>query len=489
MSGGFFTKYAKESMPPEIRAELFAKNEPRLTWTSLLFSDFPNADMYLVGGTLRDAMLGHLPKDIDIVVRNIKPDTLEAWLQRHGAVHFVGTRFGTFKFTPHGFGGEEPIDIAFPRVEEIGNEHYSGRKDLRVLFDYRLPIKKDLARRDFTMNAIAYDIRRRHLIDPFDGLADIENGVIRAVGDASERFLEDATRMLRALRFSSQLGFAVEESTWHAIKDFVHILNTTRPGDDGSHVYAIAREVIGKEFLLGFSKHPVHTLHLWQDCGALELFLPEISRLSDIELPSGKNAFETTERVLHLLMKKDFVREHGKKHASTTLLAAALFVFVDDDHVKEGAEVCKRLFFHQFATNHHAYVNCKRLFWLLSHARHLDHEDPASIPPHQFEKRFCTERGEELLLLIHAMCIAEGEHSIARERLHIARRLKEEMNRICPEGKFPELISGSEIKELGVPEGPIYRTLKNNIRDAQLRGTISTKEEALDLLRVLVRQI
>lgn len=474
MSGGFLTRYAQHSFPPEYRANVFVDGEPRLTWTSLFFDAFPNADIYLVGGTVRDALLGRIPDDIDLVIRNVPIDTLENWLRSHGAFEVAGKRFGTFKFSPHGCASRSPIDIALPRKEFIGDEHYSGRRDLEIQFDPTLPIKSDLARRDFTINAIAYDIHRGKLIDPYGGLDDLHHGLIRAVLEPGERFFEDATRILRGLRFASQLGFGIEHHTWHAIKDFIGLTNKTVMLEDGTHGYVIPREAIGKEFLLGFVAHPAHTISLWSEAGALNMFLPEVTEL------------EKTIQTLHLLEKPAFLAAHGSSSPSATTLVAALFSFIDEDPESRAFKTCKSLYFHQFPKNHKAFTDCKSALWMVEKMRMFEEHDPASLRPSEFEHMFCNERGRELLLLMHAVQVASGKHSIARERLHTARRiLTQMMATICPDGEthLPHLISGNDLKALGIPEGPQYRELKNTVRDAQLTHRICTKEEAMDLVQ------
>lgn len=491
MSHGFLTRYANNSFPPEYRAALFVDGEHRLTWTSLFFEQFPDADIYLVGGTLRDVLLGRTPDDIDIVIRNVAIETLSSWLQAHGAFEIAGKRFGTFKFSPHGCAGQSPIDIALPRKEMIGEEHFSGRSDLSVQFDPKLPIQDDLSRRDFTVNAIAYDLRRHKFIDPYGGMEDLHDGIIRAVENPTERFFEDATRMLRGLRFASQLRFGIEEHTWRAIQEFIVLLNNTRMLEDGTHAYVIPREMIGKEFILGFAAHPTHTLNLWRSSGALKQFMPSIDTLQDVIEEDGKNAFERTIETLHMLEKPAFLRTYKRQKPSATLLVAGLFSHLQEDLSRNGFDVCKKLYFHQFPKRHRGFVDCSSVLWMLERLHTFEDQDPASMAPSDFERQFCNERGAELLMLMHAVQIVSGRHSVARERLHTARRILEHMmTTICPDGteRLSELLSGHDLKQLGIPEGPAYRNIKNHIRDAQLTHRIHTKEEAIALAREWIRR-
>jgi tRNA nucleotidyltransferase/poly(A) polymerase len=488
---GILARYAHFSFPPEYRAANFVAGEPRLTWTSLFLEDFPNADIYLVGGTLRDSILGVLPSDVDIVIRNVTVKQLRAWLQVHGAYDFVGKTFGTFKFVPHGCQSMSSIDIALPRTESIGQSHQSGRSDLDVKFDPRLTIKEDLSRRDFTINAMAFDLKRGALIDPHNGLRDLHDQIIRAVGDANERFFEDATRMLRGMRFACQLGFGIEQHTWEAIQKFKKLLNNTTLAEDGTHSYVVPRELIGREFLLAFSRHPSHAVRLWQESGALIQFLPNIANLQDIVEEDQQNAFEKMLNILHVMQKPSLLAAHRLQKPSTTALVAALFTRVDIDAQQNAFKTCKDLYFHQFPNTQYAYVNCRDVMFMLEHLHHFEEIDPASMRPSEFERVFCTKRGQQLLLLMHAVHITSGVHSVARERLHNATRIALKLTRdLCPNGEaLKHLVSGSDIGTLGVEPGPIYRELIDHARDAQLSGKIKTKDQALDLLREHVRNI
>jgi len=474
MSGGFLTSYAY-GIPPEARVAAFIESERRLTWISLLFSDFPNADVYLVGGALRDVLLGSLPEDIDLVIRNINLTELHRWLTRHGACELVERRFGTLKFIPHGMGGSVPLDITLPRKEWIGNIHTSGRRDLETTSDPQLPIKDDLARRDFTINAMAFDLRRGRLIDPYGGLRDLEQGLLRAVLAPHARFYEDATRMLRALRFASQLQLGIEAGTWEALKENLHLIDNTVLTEEGSHRYVVSREAIGREFLLGLAAHPAHTLDIWQASGALKRFLPDIAALETIIERDGESALQKTRNVLQLLKRPSLLAEYGRHDTPSSVLVAALMAFAQDDKAGRAYHICKRLYFHQFPSGHGARVDCEQVLWLLEHLHDFETEDPASMRPSQFERLYCSERGQNLLLLMQAIAIASGVHTPARERLHTARRLARE---ICEEAP-QELVTGHDIATLGIPAGPVYRELMDKVRDAQLIGSIQNKDDAL----------
>lgn len=161
--------------------------------------------LYLVGGYLRDLILGKAPKDIDILITGVPMDKLEALLGAYGRVDAVGKSFGVIKFNSAATG---EIDIAIPRTEKPTG--MGGHQGFEVVSDHTLPVEADLARRDITINAIAMDIDGNY-IDPFGGLSDIRSGVIKMVSPQS--FSDDPLRMLRVVQFASRFKFTVDTET------------------------------------------------------------------------------------------------------------------------------------------------------------------------------------------------------------------------------------------------------------------------------------
>ncbi|MBT3230517.1 CCA tRNA nucleotidyltransferase [Candidatus Uhrbacteria bacterium] len=480
MIGGLLIHYAHKSAAPEFRVANFVESEPRLTWTSLFLSDHPEAQIYLVGGTVRDVLLGSSPEDVDLVVRGVPAKTIERWLSRQGAVRFVGERFGTFKFTPHGCRDMQPIDIALPRTEQIADEHRSGRKDQVVETDFRLSIKEDLSRRDYTINAIAFDIQSRELIDPHNGMQDLGHQLIRTVLSPEARFYEDATRILRGLRFASQLRFGIEQETWSAICNNLDVLNNKVVTDDGTFKYVIPRDAIGKEFLLGFISHPVHTLNLWDEAGAIELFIPWLHEQKTITLDDNSNAFEKTKDLLHMLHRPSFLARHKLDKIHPNALIAALSVF-SDEH-EHALHLCRQLYLHQFPTNHWARIDCDVVAWLLDNRHILETEDPAGMRPSAFEKMFCTQKGQQLLAFIHAIELVKGAHSATSERIHNAKRLYDHYCSQC----YPKLVSGKDLIELGLEPGIHFRDLLDKVRDLQLVNKIQTRPQAQEYIKTQI---
>ncbi|MBU0614224.1 hypothetical protein KJ766_03000 [Patescibacteria group bacterium] len=431
-----------------------------------------------------------MPQDIDLVIKGVEPDILEHWLLQRGAAEFVG-HFGTFKFIPHGCGGMQPIDIALPRTEHVFSEnHLSGRRDLRIDFNYLLAIEEDLARRDFTINAMAMELRRGRLIDPFLGLQDLNAGIINCVLSPTDRFHEDATRILRGLRFASQLGFGIERQTWEAMKQNVNLLNNVVMQENGLHAFVVAREMIGREFLLGFTAHPIHTVRLWSESRALHLFMPNLAKLEKMVDESNKPLLERTYHLLDAVCAPHLLASYSVVSPSPTLLLSALMMNLEGDKAKHAFNICKELHFHQFGKNHPSKIECSDLFWILQHSDYFETVDPASMSPSQFEKLFLNERGRDLFILMHASMIVSGRHSVARERLHVARRICLKMKELGEiegtNGRLPRLINGKDIEKTGIKPGPKYREIIDKIRDAQWTGKITNKQEALGYLSSIV---
>ncbi len=166
-------------------------------------------ELYLVGGVVRDILLDRpTPTDLDFATSALPEQTraLASSLSVEG-LYDVGVRFGTIGIVFATDGGSLPVEITTFRSEQ----YRPGSRHPDVV--YGNSIEDDLARRDFTVNAIAVDSRNGAIVDPFYGQADLAMGLLRAVGDPDERFREDPLRLLRVARFVSQLGFAVEVET------------------------------------------------------------------------------------------------------------------------------------------------------------------------------------------------------------------------------------------------------------------------------------
>ena len=191
-------------------------------------------EAHIVGGCVRDFLLSKEPFDYDITT-NALPEEMKEIFSDMRTVE-TGIKHGTLTVIAEG----EPYEVTTYRVD---GEYENHRKPKSVTFSASLT--EDLSRRDFTMNAICYS-ERDGFIDEFSGIEDIKNRIIRAVGEPSLRFEEDALRILRALRFASQLGFAVEKNTEEALFEKAHLLSSV----SAERIYTEWHKLVGGRFAL-----------------------------------------------------------------------------------------------------------------------------------------------------------------------------------------------------------------------------------------------
>ncbi len=232
-------------------------------------------EAYAVGGCIRDSILGREPSDWDITT-SARPEQVKALFCRtvdtgiaHGTVTVMLDREG-FEVTTY----------------RIDGEYEDHRHPREVQFTSQLV--EDLRRRDFTINAMAYN-ENTGLVDAFDGMGDIRRGLIRCVGCAGERFTEDALRILRAIRFSAQLGYAIEEDTRQAIRELAPSLS------------AISAERIQTELVkLLTSPHPDYLRQAY-DMGVTAVILPELDRCMETPQHHPHHCYNVGEHILHSL--------------------------------------------------------------------------------------------------------------------------------------------------------------------------------------------
>lgn len=170
-------------------------------------------EAYMVGGCVRDCLMGNEPNDYDITT-NATPQQMEQCFDGFKVIP-TGLKHGTLTVVSEG----ENVEVTTYRID---GEYADNRHPKNITFTKNLA--EDLARRDFTVNAMAMDIDG-NIADFYDGRGDLKNGIIKCVGDAETRFMEDGLRILRCIRFASVLGFEIEEKTAVAVHTNIHLLN------------------------------------------------------------------------------------------------------------------------------------------------------------------------------------------------------------------------------------------------------------------------
>lgn len=234
-------------------------------------------EAYAVGGCVRDTILGRDPQDWDITT-SARPEQVKAIFRK---TIDTGIQHGTVTVMIDHVGYEVT-------TYRIDGEYEDARHPKEVT--YTASLLEDLRRRDFTINAMAYN-ERDGLVDAFDGIGDLNRGVIRCVGDAAERFGEDALRMLRAVRFAAQLGFVVEEKTRLAIWELA------------SNLQKVSAERIQVELTkLLLSDHP-QEMQMLYDTGISSVILPEWDAMVETQQNNPHHCFSVGEHTRHALME------------------------------------------------------------------------------------------------------------------------------------------------------------------------------------------
>ena len=222
------------------------------------------ARVYMVGGTVRDELLGHPRKDLDLLVTGLPQPDLLRCLRPYGRVQLTGRAFGVIKLLPHGWDGP-PIDVALPRTEISTG---IGHRDFEVTFDHTIPVETDLGRRDFTINTMAIDLANGHLLDPFGGYEDLQQRRLRQVSMVA--FPEDPLRMLRGIQLAARFALQIEPATRESMQTHAATITTVAPE-------RIAEEL--RKLLQAWA--PSQGFVVMHDVGLLLHIVPELARLAD----------------------------------------------------------------------------------------------------------------------------------------------------------------------------------------------------------------
>ncbi|MDR7465136.1 MAG: CCA tRNA nucleotidyltransferase [Armatimonadota bacterium] len=407
---------------------------------------------YLVGGAVRDLLMGRSPRDIDIVTE-ARPEQVRALFARTLA---VGAAFGVVEVVTEG----GTYHVATFRRE---GPYLDGRRPSFVEY---ASLEEDVSRRDFTINALLYDPLDGAVIDLVGGRQDLEARRIRAVGDPEARFAEDHLRMLRAVRLAAELDFAIEEETFRAIQ--------RRSGE----IARVSGERIRDELLrLLTSGGRAVGLDRLRESGLLAVILPEVAALEGVEQPpefhpEGDVLTHTRLALAHLrdpspvLALGVLLHDVGKP---LTFRRAERIRF--DGHDEVGARmaeaVCRRL-----------RLKGEEVTRVVDLVReHLRVRTLPSMRPAKAKRFLARPDIADHLELHRADCLAShGDLSLWRWAQQALARLSEE------ERHPPRLVSGDDLIARGYPPGPRFRQILEAVRDAQLEGMVRTREEALALV-------
>lgn len=410
---------------------------------------------YLVGGCVRDLVLGREPADYDVATSA----TPEEVLRQFPRSITVGAQFGVIIVAE----ASAQVEVATFR-SDVG--YSDGRHPDRV--EYSTKARDDVRRRDFTINALLLDPETNEVLDFVGGRDDLRAGIIRAIGEAGQRFREDKLRMMRAVRFAARFQFAIEASTFAATQELA------------ARIRQVSAERIRDELTNMLTEGAARrAFELLDESGLLAHVLPEIVALKGVEQPPQ---FHPEGDVwTHTLM----MIEQLKPACSPTLAWGVLLHDVGkpatfrppsgpdgrirfDEHVEVGTrmalEICRRLRFSNEDTDQIASLV----------ANHLRFKDVRQMKPSTLKRFVRLNRFEEHMELHRLDCTASHGHL---ENFHLIQRFLAETP---PEAvRPPRVLTGDDLKVLGFLPGPSFKQILDAVEEAQLNGRISTREEAV----------
>lgn len=388
------------------------------------------------GGCVRDQILGIPPKDYDVAT-SAEPEQVREVFGRRKTLA-IGQSFGVI--TVVGPRGSGQIDVATFRRDAAYSD---GRHPDQVTFT---TAEQDALRRDFTINGLFYDPVESRVIDYVGGQEDLREGIVRAIGDPRERIAEDKLRMLRAVRFAARFDFALDERTLTAIQEQAHEL-----------VIVSAERIAAEMRLILTNQNRARGVQMLQAARLLEVVLPEIAELMPDEPWSPESLADTPwRRTLHIL--------HKLQQPTFAVSLAALLREL-------AADLPRRVYERWKLKNEEleGVVRCRSDESVIRRA--------SQTPWPRLQRVLVAPRCDELLFYCQA--VAEVLDGGAAEIDFCRQKLTLPPSELNP----PPLITGDDLKQLGIPAGPVYREIMERIRDAQLEKVVATKDEALQMAR------
>lgn len=416
---------------------------------------------FFAGGCVRDKLLGHEPKDYDIATSATPAEVLKLF----PGSNEVGAHFGVV-ITKH---GGHHVEIATFRTD---GSYKDGRRPESVIFSTP---EEDSKRRDFTINGLLEDPVTGEVIDHVGGLSDLESKVVRAIGNPTDRFQEDSLRLLRAVRFSTTLGFPIESATLNAIKENAHLLDKLPP------------ERIRDEF----SKTIVHSnrrkgLELLIESGLIEHFLPEFLPLIGCEQPPEwhpeGDVYTHTCIMLEML----------EKEAPLALCLATLLHDIAKPPTQTFDEEAGRIRF-----NGHDALGAEMTETILSRlkypnavirdathmvSRHMQFMNVQQMRKAKL-KRFMSEPTFPQEMELHRVDCASSNGFTDNYDF-----LNAKSEEFASEPLIPApLVTGKDLIGMGLQPGPRFKEILEELQTHQLEGKITSREEALEFVTEQMR--
>ena len=408
---------------------------------------------YFAGGCVRDSLLGNEPKDFDIATSATPDEVLKLFPKSDP----IGAHFGVILVKENGY----HFEVATFRHDGSYND---GRHPESVTFSSP---EEDAARRDFTVNGIFQHPATSELIDFVQGSEDIKKRTLRAIGNATERFNEDALRLMRAVRFATTLDFQIEEQTWKAICDHSNLLKK------------ISAERIRDEFTkILISPHRARGFDLLTESGLMRYIVPEIYDLIGCEQPPQwhpeGDVYTHTRIMLEMLEEKP-----STELALSVLLhdigKPATYTYNEDEdrirfsgHDSVGAEmtevILRRLkYSNQVIDDTRAMV-----------ANHMNFMNVQKMRIAKVKRFMARPTFEDEMELHRVDCASSNGIS---ENYDFLRNKAEEF---AAEPLIPKaLVTGRDLINLGMNPGPDFKAILNDVQTEQLEGKLNDRDEAL----------
>jgi poly(A) polymerase len=411
---------------------------------------------YLVGGCVRDLLLGREPKDYDVATNATPEQVMKIFPETYA----VGAQFGVVLVpSPEG-----DVEVATFR-SDIGYSDGRHPDEVRFSADPR----EDVARRDFTINGMLLDPVSNEVLDFVGGRKDLEAKIIRTIGDPKHRFVEDKLRMLRAIRFAARFGYTIEPATFAAIEELA------------DEIQVVSRERVRDELTRMLIEGQARRAFLLLDeSGLLQQVLPEISAMKGVGQPPQFHP--EGDVFVHTLL----LLENLPVPCSPALAWGALLHDVGkpptfrvapdrirfDGHVEVGVkmaqEICRRLRFSADDT--------EQVLALIDNHMRFGHA--TRMKESTLKKFLRMPHFDEHLALHRADCLAShgdlSTYEFAQEKLAA----------IPPEKMRPSpLVSGDDLIAAGYVPGPRFKEILNAVEDAQLEGRLSSSDAALAFVK------
>lgn len=416
-------------------------------------------ESYLVGGCVRDFLIGNTPGDYDIATSATVTRT-EALFADYNVIE-TGVKHGTVTIISDG----EPIEVTTYRVD---GTYSDGRRPDSVTFSSSLT--EDLSRRDFTMNAVAYS-PRDGFVDVFGGCDDIRLGIIRCVGEPDKRFSEDALRILRALRFSAVLGFSIDPHTADSIHRNSHLLGK------------IAVERVTSEFFkLICGKNAVNILREYSDVAAE--ILPPLSDMFGFPQDNPHHIYDVWEHTLHVvenvpptvvLRTAALLHDIGKPHCRTTD-ENGIGHFYGHAHISE--KISREIFKKYLRTDKNTSEQIITL---------VKNHDERFLPTGKIIRRRLVKYGEDTVrrLLILSRGDVMGQSPELHGRLGEIDEAERILNEVLSENACLSVkdlaVNGRDLMKIGVKQGVMIGEILNILLDEVSEERIINEKEALTI--------